>query len=441
MKQSDVKSSDSMPSGQNTNNDRNRLILNWCKTRLINSELTESAGNISYTILLSMVPMLAILLAIFTQFPEFGTLRGTLETYFSQGMMPEKTAKTILKYLNTFATNAGRVSFFGGIALLFAIFTSLSAIESAFNKIWNIVDTRPLYKRFSLYLLLGTLTPLSIGVALFFTSHVILVKHGFATSIPIIGNFISPIISFLWAIIAFTLLYRILPNRQILWKDAIAGGLFAAVGFEIAIRLFSFYMVNFNFYEKVYGTLAAFPIFIAWIYISSMIMLLGAATAAILPEIRNRSWHIPVYPGKHFFDTLKIIHILTHPERQEKFISRSDIEKLTSLSGNEVEFSIRNLKRLGWVQSPQKSTLFMIFFGKWTQQQWKWSGDIKKITLASVFEECVFTGNHQDILADEIKRIIDREMDITLSEYFQSPYAIMGTKTVSAPTSGQPIQQ
>ena len=374
--------------------------------------------------------MLAILLAIFTQFPEFGTLRGTLETYFSQGMMPEKTANTILKYLNTFATNAGKVSIFGGIALMFAIFTSLSAIENAFNKIWNIADARPLHKRFSLYLLLGTLTPLSIGIALFFTSHVILVKHGFATSIPFIGSFISPLTSFLWAIIAFTLLYRILPNRQILWKDAIAGGLFAAVGFEIAIRLFAFYMVNFNFYEKVYGTLAAFPIFIIWVYISCMIMLLGAATAAILPEIRNGTWHSPVYPGKHFIDTLKIIHVLTQPDRLGKFTSRSEIEKLTSLSGNEVEFSISDMTRLGWVDVPQKSTLFMMFFGKWAQQQWKWNGDLEKITLASVFEECVFTGNQQDILAEEIKRIIDREMDITLSDYFKSPFAVTATLPV-----------
>ncbi|MBR5999816.1 MAG: hypothetical protein IK089_00980, partial [Oxalobacter sp.] len=55
---------------------------------------------------------------------------------------------------------------------------------------------------------------------------------------------------------------------------------------------------------------------------------------------------------------------------------------------------------------------------------WQWCGDGDRITLATIFEECVFTGNHEDILADEIKRIIDHEMDISLNDYFSSPYAI-----------------
>ncbi len=423
---------------QSTEKSRWLLIVLWTKKRLFEIHLTEAAGSISFTILLSMVPMLAIFLALFTQFPVFGTLKDTLENYFSQGMMPEKTTRIILKYLNKFASNAGKVSLIGGLALLVTAFTCLSAIEKAFNRIWDITDTRPWYKCLQLYLFLGTLGPLSIGGSLYVTSHILLAKHGVISHLPLIGGIASPIIAILWTSFTFSLLYRILPNRPVLWRDAFYGGIFASIAFEIAVRAFAFYMVNFNFYEKVYGTLAAFPIFIIWIYICSVIILLGAATAAILPEIRNGSWNTPVHPGKHFFDTLKVIGVLCHADPKKQYIPLSDIEKMSHLSGHEVEYSIKDLKRLGWIQSPEKISISTLISGKKIDTHWKWMGDLDQITLATVFEECVFTGNHQDILAKEIKRIIDGGLDISLSDYFKSPYAVIHNNNPQAFTIYRP---
>ena len=71
-----------------TRKDKLKAIAKYCGKRLAENNLTDVAGNISFTILLSIVPMLTIVLAIFTTFPEFGSLQDTLETYFSQGMIP-----------------------------------------------------------------------------------------------------------------------------------------------------------------------------------------------------------------------------------------------------------------------------------------------------------------------------------------------------------------
>lgn len=416
---------DSMPSAEAPNGkERAKVAMHWCIKRLSESRLAESAGGISFTVLLNIVPMLALFLAIFTQFPVFGTLKSTLESYFAQGMMPENVTKIILKYLNRFVANAGKVSLFGGIALLFSLYTSLSALENAFNYIWGTTSARIWYKRLSLYLFLGTLVPLSVGCSLYITSHVLLAQHGFITHLPLVGGFAASILGILWTAVAFSLFYRILPNRLVLWRDAFAGGIFSAIAFEIAIRAFAFYMVNFNFYEKVYGTLAAFPIFIVWIYICTIIILLGAFAAAVLPEIRNGSWNEKIHPGKHFIDVLKVIGVLNRPDRLQVFSPMSDIVAMTHLTGREVEFSIGELERLNWVKSPEEKTFSSYFWARKAKTRWQWTGDPDRITLAMIFEECVFSGNHEDVLAEEIKRILDHELDISLSDYFRSPYAV-----------------
>ena len=89
-----------------TRQDKLRAIGKYCGKRLEENNLSDVAGNISFTIILSLVPMLTIVLAVFTTFPEFGSLQETLETYFSQGMIPASTAHIILSNLTTFAANA-----------------------------------------------------------------------------------------------------------------------------------------------------------------------------------------------------------------------------------------------------------------------------------------------------------------------------------------------
>ena len=102
----------------------------------------------------------------------------------------------------------------------------------------------------------------------------------------------------------------------------------------------------------------------------------------------------------------------------------SDIVAMTHLTGREVEFSIGELERLNWVKSPEEKTFSSYFWARKAKTRWQWTGDPDRITLAMIFEECVFSGNHEDVLAEEIKRILDHELDISLSDYFRSPYAV-----------------
>jgi membrane protein len=83
-----------------------------------------------------------------------------------------------------------------------------------------------------------------------------------------------------------------IPNRRVLVRDALAGGLLAAVAFEAMKRGFAFYIAQVPTYTLLYGAFASVPIFLLWIYLSWVVVLIGAATAAVMPEWRGRAGRV-----------------------------------------------------------------------------------------------------------------------------------------------------
>ena len=394
-----------------TRKDKLKAIGKYCGKRLAENNLTDVAGNISFTILLSIVPMLAIVLAIFTTFPEFGSLQDTLETYFSQGMIPASTAHIILSNLTTFAANAANVSIIGGLTLVATALMTISLIESTFNHIWHVITPRPIVKRIMMYIGIAIFGPLLLGISIYLTSHLVLAAHG------LVANLVSSsLVSIFWTAIAFTLLYRVVPNRLVLWKDAASGGIFAGIAFEIAIRAFAFFIVNFSTYERIYGALAAFPIFMMWIYISCLIMLLGGMVAALLPEIRNGRWNSTPAVGSQFSDAIKIIGVLY---RSQGAVFRTQIEMQTHLSIGEVENCLTVFEKIGWANTVKRSWISTFSFRKRTPQEWRWIGDAETITLADVYHQFVFTGSDEDSLTQEVDNLIDYGLEQTLADYFE----------------------
>ncbi|HUL57449.1 MAG TPA: YhjD/YihY/BrkB family envelope integrity protein, partial [Usitatibacter sp.] len=83
---------------------------------------------------------------------------------------------------------------------------------------------------------------------------------------------------------AFFLIYRLIPHLVVPWRHALAGGVVAAILFEVAKQGFAFYVAHAPMYNMVYGTFAAVPLFLLWIYLSWLIVLFGAELAAALGE-------------------------------------------------------------------------------------------------------------------------------------------------------------
>jgi membrane protein len=113
-----------------------------------------------------------------------------------------------------------------------------------------------------------------------------LLRHSVAivTSQPSTAKAILEPVPLVLAAVGFTLLYAIVPARKVAWPHAVISGLLAAFAFEATRRGFAWYVAHSPSYEILYGALAAFPLFLLWIFVFWMIVLAGAAVTASLAD-------------------------------------------------------------------------------------------------------------------------------------------------------------
>ncbi|MFL9878041.1 YihY family inner membrane protein [Herbaspirillum rhizosphaerae] len=339
-----------------------RDLFRFAVKRLSDDRLPQVAGSLTFTTILSLVPLLTIALAIFTAFPLFSTFRSALEAYFVQNLMPKGVANTILGYLNQFSSKSARLSAVGGVALILTSVLTMATIDRVFNQIWRVKKSRPLLQRILVYWAIITLGPLLIGVSISVTSYLYSATNGVVTSVPFIGASFYTLISILLTTSAFTLLYIAVPNQWVDWRDAVWGGLLAGVAVEIAKRLFASYVMKFPTYTMVYGAVAALPIFLLWIYMLWMITLVGALLTAALPIVRYERWWHVASPGSEFVDAMKVLKIL-HDARANGESATVDVALLrahTHMGLEELQNLLQKMLDAGWVgslksEAPKKS--------------------------------------------------------------------------------------
>jgi membrane protein len=174
-----------------------------------------------------------------------------------------------------------------GIGILFLMITAVlgvDLVEAEINAIWRIERKRPLLRRITLYVIGVTAGPVLVGAGIVFIRWLVgNVASGLALSradLPLIAH----VVTFSLSVAAFTLLYVIAPARRVRWIHGFIAGLLAAVAFEFTRAGFAFYVANSPSYEIIYGTLAAVPIFMLWVYVFWLIVLAGAAVTAAIAE-------------------------------------------------------------------------------------------------------------------------------------------------------------
>jgi membrane protein len=160
-------------------------------------------------------------------------------------------------------------------------------IDNAFNMIWRVSRPRSLLQRVLVYWAVLTLAPLLVGGSLSLTSWLVGFSSDHAQRMPSLGMDVLKIMPLLMTTAAFTLLFRVVPNRFVPMRHAIIGGLIAAAAFESMNRAFAFYISHFPTYKLVYGAFASVPIFLMWIYFSWITVLFGAIVTASLSHWRS----------------------------------------------------------------------------------------------------------------------------------------------------------
>ncbi len=191
----------------------------------------------------------------------------------------------MLGYLTQFAGKASRLGGVGLTALVISAIALVLTIDRTLNGIWRVRRPRQLAQRVLIYWTVITLGPLLLAASLGTTSYFISESRGLVTALPGMLTFMLNATEFVLLAAALTALYRFVPNTPVRPAHAIAGGVFSAIGIELAKRVLAWYIGLVPTYSMIYGAFATVPILLVWIYIAWVIVLLGAVIAAYLPSL------------------------------------------------------------------------------------------------------------------------------------------------------------
>ncbi|MDB5906862.1 MAG: hypothetical protein JWP34_976 [Massilia sp.] len=418
-----------------------RDLVRFARRRLNEEKLPQVAGSLTFTTTLALVPLLTIVLAVFTTFPVFNTFRASLEAYFVQTVMPKGIANTIINNLTQFASKATRLSAVGAVALLFTSTAMMAMVERAFNQIWRVKRTRPLPQRVLMYWALLSLGPLLFGLSLTVTTQLFMATNDLMRAVPFVGALIYTLVSVALTTGAYTLLYVAVPNRFVDWRDAVWGGLVAAIAFEIAKRAFGVFVKQFPTYAIIYGALAALPLFLLWMYVSWLITLVGALLAAALPVVKYERWWYEPVPGGAFVDAAAILKVL-HGKAQvsdSALVSSASIRAHTRIGYDEMTALLDRMVTAGWVGRVQADVAARSRWGKRMRESddnWVLLINPEKVRLADVYRLFVFGGTSVDVdgavepdqtspmtldtgvLARQAELAVEQGLDQTLAAHF-----------------------
>ncbi len=283
--------------------------------RFREDRLGLTAGSLTFTSVISIVPLATVMLVLFSAFPIFSTLQETLQRYFVANLIPDTIAKPVLGAITQFSTRANRLGLVGLIFLLVSAIALMLTIDRALNAIWRVRKPRPIGQRVLVYWSAMTLGPLLLGVSLTATSYAVSVARGYGQLMPQGFGVVIALLEFVLIVLGVAALFHYVPNTHVRWRHALVGGVFVAIGIAAAKRLLTLYFSTVPTYSMVYGAFAAVPIFLVWIYLSWVIVLLGAVIAAYAPVARTRVTRWPVGPGSRFHLALAIVRAL-HDARQ-----------------------------------------------------------------------------------------------------------------------------
>jgi membrane protein len=248
--------------------------------------INEMAASLSFTTILSIVPMVTVSFALLAVMPRFLSLRRSFQNWLSDNLIPGNIGDPILMYLNQFALKAKGLTIFGTVGLVIGIFFTLITVENAFNRIWGVQNPRPFFKRLGIHLVATVLGPLLLGLSIYLSSMVLSASKGWIGPLSIGFNFVAAIFPIILSILSFSVVYKILPYEKVELSDAIWGGACAGIVFEIAKFGFAWFAANFPLYKTVYGAFAILPLFLVWIYMTWWVTLAGATLVANMPTMR-----------------------------------------------------------------------------------------------------------------------------------------------------------
>jgi membrane protein len=282
-----------------------------------------NASALTYTTLFAVVPLVTVSYAMLAAIPNFQGVGETVQAWVLENFVPA-TGEVVHTYLQDFTAQARRLTAIGVLFLIITSIMMMKNIEAALNRIWRVQEPRRGISSFLLYWAVLSLGPLLVGLGLVVTSYITALP-AFTSASEVVGpGRLFASLPILFSAIAFMLLYAAVPNCRVPLAAAAIGGIAAALMFELAKRSFAFFVTQFPSYELIYGAFAAVPMFLAWIFISWVIILLGAELSRALAVY---SFKQRLRDEPPLVTLLSVLNQLWQAQRQGRACSDLDIIK------------------------------------------------------------------------------------------------------------------
>jgi len=383
--------------------------------RFREARLGVSASSLTFTTVLAMVPLFAVGLAVFSAFPVFGKFQEAIQRWLVESLVPDSMARQVLSYLTQFSRKASRLGTAGlAVVLLSAVFLMVT-IERTLGQIWRVQRQRPLPQRVLLYWSAITLGPLLLGSSLALTSYVVTASRDVVNVLPGSTRWLLDGFEFLMLTACVSGLYFYVPYTRVRWRHAITAGFVVAGSLEVAKKAMAFYLLQVPTYSLVYGAFAAVPIMLVWVYVTWLLVLLGAVLASSLPELGRQAWRKPDGAGWSFRLALEVLAELNAAKATERRgWSADELAMRLRVEVGELRQVLEVLQGLDWVGrlsepndlgqarqvllvdpvmasvSPLADRL-LVLRGSATDPVWQHTG-LERIRLAQLLPETAVTG-------------------------------------------------
>lgn len=323
-------------------------FLRLLAERFVATRCPQVAGSLAFTTLLAIVPLVTVVIALFSNFPAFAELGTSLKIFLLENLLPDRAGKIIATYAFQFSQKAAKLTLLGTSLLVITAMMLLLTIDRVFNQIWGVRRPRPLLARVTVHWLTLTLGPLALGASVLATGQIIATSASFVSKGSWLIDFSGTAVSSVLLCALFSFLYYGVPNHPVRPAHALAGGVAASALLLITQQLFGLFIAGMPTYALIYGTFATLPIFLVWLYLSWVVILLGAIVAAALPGFFERTRVLPPFPGDRTWAALTMLASLAEAQRDGR---RSDFETLLEharINSNDGERLLGDLCEAGW---------------------------------------------------------------------------------------------
>jgi len=348
-------------------------FLRYVAETFYDDRCLRSSAALTYTTLLSLVPLTTVIFSVFAAFPMFNSFDEQIRHFVFENFVPT-SSEAIQHYIEEFSGKTSSLTAIGTVFLILSALLMMNTIEGAMNDIWHIKKTRRPIPKFMVYWAMLTLGPILVGASLAVTSY--LTSLPFFNETSLIAGLKAKLLGllpFFSTTIACTLLYAVVPNTYVPLRHAFTGALVAALLFELAKKGFALYVTAFPTYEMIYGALATIPVFLVWLYLSWMVVMLGAEISFCLYHKPGTKDDGTLTAGQMLLNDFKVIGIIWQAQQQDRLLSEDELVQHKQTEGIDIRPGLARLQEGGLLHQT-------------TDGQWALSKDGSRLTLADLYK-------------------------------------------------------